>query len=1428
VLGVEINNLDVSLTNVPSGHDYLLNEMELEDLGLLELAALNPDEAEINFIEEETLLELPVESISDLNINLIDSDLLDNQISTDDALDALTETLILKDESQLSSSSEIELDLQKQKFFIDHKQVISLLDEENREKLNEYVSDIDNLTREDLKFSELFLSLIQNEDYERIEILDKARELNLTVGTEESVLNLLENKALSNEFIDTYLNIAAASSASDPKLKYLELNKFEISALDENTQKLLLDYVSDTSGQLENDLLFANSFKQFTDLGDTKKIDSLNRAKLLNLTAAQEEQFISFLWKDSSLADTYLSLVNQNATQDKLDFLSENGDSILSVNSAVRQKVYERLVDANDLTKQDALFAESILLFSKGLDTFRLELIDRGVSLNLTAEAELAFINGVNDLKLSDKVLDPYLSILEMGDSEKIKFFEENKYSISDLDEVNQDRMIRYIRDRRNLAFNDVDFAQSLLYHLGNNDTQRIELLDTARALNLNSEQEKKIISYVDDASISADFIKANFTLMTSGENSDKLAFLETNKYLISALSEDKQAKIFTYLQDSESSTENDIRFTNKLLKFFTANNSRGVEILDAVRSKNLSADQETAFLDYVAITNLDSKVLPEEIAAYVDNIDREPVQNSQAYNALLKQGDTERLALLKATSNMGFTASEKGLFYSYLLDKNLSIEFLNITADAIKSDVAKEKIDLIDKNRYLLSSADETLRKTFFNYLKDSSSETSEDTLYAAALLKLSNDPFRLGILAESRTETLTKEQEKNILDLLLDTSVSKDFSQNYLNLAKSSVNSETLAFFLENKSLIDSYPAEDQSDLVSFISNVKLDDALADTLSVLLDKGHEARLATLYNNFADFSENPYETNRFLNYLVDDKLSDKVLDIYLDLVANDVDSERIALFDENKYSLSKSSEKLQNNAFEYITSENADLFFRVLSEADSEKISLFETQIPSVLTKDDERFFMEMLLDKDVSVLVSAAYLNMLENGFNSESLNFMLDNRQNISSLDSEIQKNLIDYISVQDPLELQDSDMLQTLLSRQDAKKIDVFLAASDMALEEESKTKLYQYLDDKLLAASFSDAFLDILTQENNENKLLYLDKNRYQFVIPDSSVRDKALDLLVDKTARYDDDILNANLYLRYERVRDSRKLNLFNNFLETDLNSDDERLFKNMLVDTRVSSGFTKAFLNLSSSADSDQELNLVDTLKFNYKSLLLMDKSVQNALAVYLAPENINNETRTILNLSFAIAKNFDLSRENNLDFIEILKSSDSLNKLKGFLKDSDDLILRDDEADLISKQEYRNSLLSKTLSSTRVLGLSMGEFLGGFDSTKAVNFQHIDQLIKFLSQNSSRRAELRQDQEQVQLSSYQSRLGLYDSLIQEENNKGDKADLTKLNIFQARKTEIENKIKQLESLDENHSDSYLDTQVDKIKDTLSSLTFT
>ncbi len=238
---MEINNLGVSLTNVPSGHDYLLNEMELEDLGLLELAALNPDEAEINFIEEEPLLELPVESISDLNINLIDSDLLDNQISTDDALDALTETLILKDESHLSSSSEIELDLQKQKFFIDHKQVISLLDEENREKLNEYVSDIDNLTREDLKFSELFLSLIQNEDYERIEILDKARELNLTVATEESVLNLLENKALSNEFIDTYLNIAAASSASDPKLKYLELNKFEISALDENTQKLLLD-----------------------------------------------------------------------------------------------------------------------------------------------------------------------------------------------------------------------------------------------------------------------------------------------------------------------------------------------------------------------------------------------------------------------------------------------------------------------------------------------------------------------------------------------------------------------------------------------------------------------------------------------------------------------------------------------------------------------------------------------------------------------------------------------------------------------------------------------------------------------------------------------------------------------------------------------------------------------------------------------------------------------------------------------------------------------------------------------------------------------------------------------------------------------------------------------------------------------------------
>ncbi len=266
-----------------------------------------------------------------------------------------------------------------------------------------------------------------------------------------------------------------------------------------------------------------------------------------------------------------------------------------------------------------------------------------------------------------------------------------------------------------------------------------------------------------------------------------------------------------------------------------------------------------------------------------------------------------------------------------------------------------------------------------------------------------------------------------------------------------------------------------------------------------------------------------------------------------------------------------------------------------------------------------------------------------------------------------------------------------------------------------------------------------------------------------------------------------------------------------------------------MFVDTRVSVTFTKAFLNLSSSADSDQELNLVDTLKFNYKSLLLMDKAVQAALSNHLLSNNINDESIAIMNLSFAIAKNFDLSRENNLDLVEILKSPDALNNLKDFLKNSS-LTLRDDEADLISKQEYRNSLLSKTLSSTRVLGLRVGEAVEGFDSTRSINFnfQHIDQLIKFLSQNSNRRLELRQDQEQVQLSSYQSRLGLYDSLIQEENNKGDKADLTKLSIFQARKNEIENKIKQLEAFDENNSDSYTDSQVDKIKDTLSSLTFT
>jgi len=184
VLGVEINNLGVSLTNVPSGHDYLLNEMELEDLGLLELAALNPDEAEINFIEEEPLLELlleddefqpSIEFSLDTSSNIFSGQILVDLLSQENLSVLFPE----KEFSLLPYTVDSESNLEVQKFLEDNRQAIILLNESDKHKLNDYLFDVDALTDKDIQFAEILLNLLQNNDLMRIETLDKARELGL-------------------------------------------------------------------------------------------------------------------------------------------------------------------------------------------------------------------------------------------------------------------------------------------------------------------------------------------------------------------------------------------------------------------------------------------------------------------------------------------------------------------------------------------------------------------------------------------------------------------------------------------------------------------------------------------------------------------------------------------------------------------------------------------------------------------------------------------------------------------------------------------------------------------------------------------------------------------------------------------------------------------------------------------------------------------------------------------------------------------------------------------------------------------------------------------------------------------------------------------------------------------------------------------------
>jgi hypothetical protein len=97
------------------------------------------------------------------------------------------------------------------------------------------------------------------------------------------------------------------------------------------------------------------------------------------------------------------------------------------------------------------------------------------------------------------------------------------------------------------------------------------------------------------------------------------------------------------------------------------------------------------------------------------------------------------------------------------------------------------------------------------------------------------------------------------------------------------------------------------------------------------------------------------------------------------------------------------------------------------------------------------------------------------------------------------------------------------------------------------------------------------------------------------------------------------------------------------------------------------------------------------------------------------------------------------------------------------------------------------------------------------------------IDKMLEALLAIPLKQLEDKQGREYELLATYQSRLDSYTTLVMEESSKGDKLDPKKLELFKAKKAEIENSIQAIEN---NRSsithptarDPYVQRQIDEI----------
>jgi hypothetical protein len=300
-------------------------------------------------------------------------------------------------------------------------------------------------------------------------------------------------------FTETYLTLLN-SGADTEKLDFIDNNKYAISSLSASAQVKVLDYLAD-----ENAVINQKQPETFSLLS---KLNILEETSALFLNEVQEKQLLNYIMDNkvsAGLTHAYLDLVSAESEFEKLIYLENNKYLISSYDQNFQGTLLEYLVDKEDKSELDLVYASNLSNFIQKGDSEKIVVLESSRGLGLGLDGEQKFFSYLADNKLSADFAKAYLDLFtDEAGSDKYAFLENNKYSVTDLSQINQDRFFNYLVDPEDKLNEDLLFAKILVNLAQQGAVSKINALDSGFELDLDSQQEKQFLRYLLNSKLSA------------------------------------------------------------------------------------------------------------------------------------------------------------------------------------------------------------------------------------------------------------------------------------------------------------------------------------------------------------------------------------------------------------------------------------------------------------------------------------------------------------------------------------------------------------------------------------------------------------------------------------------------------------------------------------------------------------------------------------------------------------------------------------------------------------------------------------------------------------------------------------------------------------------------------------------------------------